>query len=119
MKKYAKSYGVELKPVHKKASYNKKNTTDYIVSGLEKDLPVALLLGQNSKFDGHKVTMPDGYSWPQKSFARHWMTITAIKIDNIKKKTTLKVSTWGGYAYLDLDDCINGEELYQALIYFE
>ena len=119
MKKYAKSCGVKLKPVHKYVAYNKKNTTKYIKSGLKKDLPVALLLGKNHRFDGKKVVQPNGETWNQKSFELHWMTITEIKEDNIKKKTTLKVSTWGGYAYLDLEDCIDGEYLYQALIYFE
>lgn len=119
MKKYAKSCGVNLKPVHKYVAYNKKNTTKYIKSGLKKDLPVALLLGMNHRFDGKKVVQPNGETWNQGSFALHWMTITEIKEDNIKKKTTIKVSTWGGYAYLDLEDCIDGEYLYQALIYFE
>lgn len=119
MKKYAKSCGVELKPVHKHAAYNKKNATKYIISGLKKDLPVALLLGENHRFDGNKVIQPNGESWNQETFTRHWMTITQITIDRIKDKTRLKVSTWGGYAYLDLEDCIDGEHLYQALIYFE
>ena len=36
------------------------------------------------EFDGNKVTQPNGETWNQTTFAMHWMTITAIKIDNIK-----------------------------------
>lgn len=119
MKKYAKDCGVKVKAVREGLKYNKEDATNYIISALEKDLPVAILLRNNKRFDGNKVTQPNGETWNQTTFAMHWMTITAIKIDNIKKKTTLKVSTWGGYAYLDLDDCVAEGKLNWELIYFE
>lgn len=77
-----------------------------------------MLIGINSKLRNIEVTLPNGNHWIQNSFERHWVTITEIKTDNIAQKTTLKVSTWGGYSYLDLDDYINGEQLYAALLYF-
>ncbi len=77
-----------------------------------------MLIGINSKLRNIEVTLPNGNNWIQNSFERHWVTITEIKTDNISQKTVLKVSTWGGYSYIDLDDYVNGEELYAALIYF-
>jgi len=46
------------------------------------------------------------------------VTVTEIKEDKINDKITVKVSTWGGYSYFDLDDYINGETVYICLVYF-
>lgn len=115
---YAKDHEIELKGIHKNGAFNKNNTSDYIRTALDNNLPVAMLIAINSKLRNIEVTLPNGNNWIQNSFERHWVTITEIKTDNIAQKTTLKVSTWGGYSYLDLDDYINGEQLYAALLYF-
>lgn len=45
--------------------------------------------------------------------------ITEMKVDEVKDEVTLKVSTWGGYSYLDLDSFIDGEKIYECLLYFK
>ena len=75
------------------------------------------MIGFNTKTTNIEVTAPDE-TWVQ-DISLHWVTITAIKEDLIKNKTTVKVSTWGGYAEMDLNDIIQGEKLYQAVVYFQ
>lgn len=48
----------------------------------------------------------------------HWVTITEMEIDNIANKYTVKVSTWGRYAYVDLEDYVNNELYWKTLVYF-
>lgn len=59
----------------------------------------------------------DNNSWSQ-SYNMHWVTIAEIKEDLITNKTTMKVSSWGGYAYIDVDDYVDGENLYKAIVFF-
>lgn len=42
-----------------------------------------------------------------------------MEYDNIANKYTVKVSTWGQYAYVDLADYVNGELYWKTLVYFE
>ena len=42
-----------------------------------------------------------------------------IGVNSELDNTVLKVSTWGRYAYLDLDSFIDGEYIYECLMYFE
>ena len=74
-------------------------------------------------FDGSKKrkkgTQPNGAYWTQTTFSFHWVVITELKTDEIAGTSTVKVSTWGGYAYLDLDSFINGEKVYECVLYFE
>jgi hypothetical protein len=116
---YADSCGVQLNAVYKSGAFNKTNTTEYIVEGLKKNIPVAMFIALNEQLKNIKVTSPDGSSWIQESFARHWVTITEIKIDEISGETTLKVSTWGAYAYLSLDDYLAGAWSIDGFMYFE
>lgn len=116
---FAKDKGVVLDGVYDDSEYNKENVVRYITRGLQNDAPVAMLIGFNYDMENIKVTQPNGYSWIQSSFKTHWVTITEMEIDTIKNKVTLKVSTWGGYSYLDLDSFIDGERIYECLLYFQ
>lgn len=78
-----------------------------------------MLIGFNFDMKNIEVTQPYGNSWVQSSFGTHWVTITEMQVDEIKGKVTLKVSTWGGYSYLDLDSFMDGEWIYECLLYFQ
>jgi len=116
---FCKSRGVDLQGVQDKAKYSKENVTNYIMRGLQADAPVAMMMGFNNLLHHIEVVQPNGKWWVQKSFATHWVVITGITIDEITHKTTLKVSTWGGHANLDLDKYMEGERLYECLIWFK
>lgn len=117
--RFAKAKGVAFSGVHGFSRFTKENVINYIESGLKKDAPVAMLIGFNNKLNDIEVVQPNGHSWTQSSFATHWVVITGLKTDDITGKSTIKVSTWGGYAYLDLDAYLKGEKVYQCLLYFE
>ncbi len=76
-------------------------------------------IGVNSELDNTEVIQPNGDSWVQSNFSKHWVTITEMTVDEIQDNIVYKVSTWGGYAYLDLDSFIDGEYIYECLMYFE
>lgn len=78
-----------------------------------------MLIGFNDEMKNILVQQPNGYSWTQSSFATHWVVITELKVDKIQDSVKVKVSTWGGYSYLDLEDFIDGESVYGCLLYFK
>lgn len=119
VEKFAKAKGVAFNGVRDFSRFTKENVIDYIESGLKKGAPVAMLIGFNNKLDDIEVVQPNGHSWRQSSFATHWVVITELKTDDITGKSIAKVSTWGGYSYLDLDAYLKGEKVYQCLLYFE
>lgn len=99
--------------------FTKENAIRYIENGLKKDAPVAMLIGFNNKLNDIEVMQPNGEIWVQSSFETHWVVITELRTDDITGKSIAKVSTWGGYSYLDLDAYLKGEKVYQCLLYFE
>lgn len=104
--------------VNEDSKFSRNNIADFIKNGLIRNSPVAMLIGFNNNLKNIEVQQPNGYSFVQRSFATHWVTVTEIKEDKINDKITVKVSTWGGYSYFDLDDYINGETVYSCLVYF-
>lgn len=123
-----KGQGMEKYVIGKKVLYkgggdgfkfDRNNITEFIKKGLESNSPVAMLIGFNKNLKNILVQQPNGYSFVQSSFATHWVTITELKEDKINDKVTVKVSTWGGFSYLDLDDYIDGETVYSCLVYFK
>gem|GEM_PF-1747329 len=115
---YADACGVSLNPVYKNGQFNKENATEYIIDGLGKNIPVAMFIALNDRLNNTEAFYPDGTPSIQ-NFERHWVTITEIKIDEISGETTLKVSTWGRYAYLSLDDYLAGAWSIDGLMYFQ
>jgi len=67
---------------------------NYIKKGLKSNLPVALLIGFNSKCD----------------YQKHWITMTMIYDDTSTstRKVTVGLSTWGKYAYMNFVRYYNG-----------
>ena len=115
--RFVNANNVGVKAHRNSNQYTNDNVKRYIKDGLKINSPVALMIGFNTKTTNIEVTAPDE-TWVQ-DISLHWVTITAIKEDLIKNKTTVKVSTWGGYAEMDLNDIIQGEKLYQAVVYFQ
>ena len=118
VEKFAKEKGVKLHAVKKLKSFNRENIIDYIKEGLEKDLPVAMLIGTGGSSDV-TITKPNGDEFTGNSFKLHWVTITELEIDESQNYAKVKVSSWGGWGEVDLDDYIQNERLYQGLLYFE
>ena len=110
---------VRFNGIHDNSKFNKKNIINYITKGLKADAPVAMLIGINHKMKDIKVQQPKGEVWIQSSFAAHWVVITELTVDKIKNTAKVKVSTWGGYSYLDLDSFLEGETIYECLLYFQ
>lgn len=119
VEKFASDRGVSISGVRDNSRFTKENVIDYIEEGLENDAPVAMLIGFNDDMKNIQVTQPNGAYWTQTTFSFHWVVITELKTDEIAGTSTAKVSTWGGYAYLDLDSFINGEKVYECVLYFE
>lgn len=113
VEKFASDRGVELKAKLSHKIFNLENITKYIKEGLENDSPVAMLIGTNV-LNNVTITNFDGSSWTQ-DMSLHWVTITELKIKN--KTTKVKVSTWGGWAELDLAEYLE-EWIYEGIIYF-
>ena len=114
---YAEAKEVDLQPKISYKFFTAKNAADYIVEGLEDNKPVAMLIGINFRLQEVEIFGLDGAE-SISSINTHWVTITEIEIDNIKEKYTVKVSTWGEYAYVDLKDYVNGELYWKTLVYF-
>lgn len=113
---YAKNRGVRLSAIPFRGKMNFKNAADYIKNALSENLPVAMLIGLNKRLKSVRYEYPNGNARFH-SFERHWVTITELSEED--GKITLKVSSWGAFAYIDLNDFIDGETLYSALVCFK
>ncbi len=113
---YAKSRGVSLSAIPFCGRMNFKNAADYIKNALSENLPVAMLIGLNKRLKSVKYEYPNGNARFH-SFERHWVTITELSEED--GRITLRVSSWGASAYIDLKDFVDGEKLYSALICFK
>lgn len=118
VEKFGKKHGVDIHPVYDFSWYTAKDKMKYIADGLNSDAPVAMLIGQNPYMRDIEVKYLYNYSYIQDTFEYHWVTVTEIKIDDISKKTTLKVSSWGGYAELDFDDYLKSR-IAKGVLYFK
>lgn len=119
VEEFSRVRGVDFSGVRNTSGFTKENVIDYIESGLKQDAPVAMLIGFNNKLNNIEVVRPNGTSWVQSSFKTHWVVITELTTDEVIGKSTAKVSTWGGYSYLDIDEYLTGENVYECLLYFE
>ncbi|MCI7759555.1 MAG: hypothetical protein MSH49_05970 [[Eubacterium] saphenum] len=113
---YAKSRDVELSAVELCGKVTLENTSDYIKTALSQNLPVAMLIGFNRRLKNVRYVYPSGNALNY-SFERHWVTITELSENG--GKFTVKVSSWGAAAEIDLADFIGGEKIYSALVYFK
>lgn len=103
MVRYARSRGRNWRPV----LYRRRREAAgvFIERALKADVPVALLIGNAAGLRDIRVEYPDGTSYLQKTFSRHWVVITAMKRE--AGRTWIKVSTWGGVAWLPLEACFH------------
>lgn len=113
---YAKSRDVELSAVEFRGKMTLENAANFIKSALSENLPVAMLIGFNSRLKNVQYVYPSGNALNY-SFERHWVTITELSEND--GKITVKVSSWGAFAFIDLADFIGGEKIYSALVYFK
>jgi len=119
IEKFARDRDVELHAVSKYLySFTRETIIDYIKEGLEKDSPVAMLIGTGGS-NNVTITEPDGSEISGNSFKLHWVTITELEVDEINDTAKVKVSSWGGWGEVDLDEYIQNEGVYQGLLYFE
>lgn len=72
----------------------------FIADSLGRDCPVAMLIGRKPAYRWEAVTRPDGSGWLQRHFSLHWVVIT--KLAEREGRVMVKVSTWGGFTWLDL-----------------
>ncbi len=113
---YAKSRGVSLSAVRFRGKMTLGNAADFIKNALSENLPVTMLIGFNRRLKSVRCVFPSGGAMFG-SFERHWVTITEISENN--GKITVKVSSWGAVAEIDLADFIDGEKIYSALVSFK
>lgn len=112
---FSRDRNVKLKAVWKNKKFNFNNIIEYIAEGLERDLPVAMLIGTNGFYPA-AVHYFDKRSSSEKLWM-HWVTITELNIDKDSHIAKVKVSTWGGWAELNLNHFLK-EFFYGGLLYF-
>lgn len=118
MQRYGKDHGLPLKSMRISCKKPREEQVAFIKRGLEKDCPIAMLIGRNHYLDMVSVVRPDGSGWIQTHMSHHWVTITQM-IQESDEKVMLKASTWGGWAFLDLDLWLADSRWPQAMVYFE
>lgn len=101
VKEFALGQHVSLNPVLRTDSWTEANVRDYIAEGLNQESPV-LLLTWNSP-------IPD--------LNAHWVTVTRIYRDN--SGTKIVTSNWAEKQTYDFSTWVNGNSIYQGVIYFE
>lgn len=116
MERYARDRGVALRAVWRDWSFGRRNVLRYVTEGLEKDRPVAMLVGTHP-LRQVEVVYPGRGSYAE-DISLHWVTVTGLKADRETGTVKLEVSTWGGRAILDLDEYMK-ERIYAGVVYFE
>lgn len=113
---FAFSRDTELKAFLCSSRVSKEKAAYFIGEALEKNIPIALLIGLTT-IKNCRIFSPDG-TWNQ-NLSRHWMTITELREDNITGKTLIRVSTWGGYCYLNFDELLSRKNTFGGFVYFQ
>lgn len=116
MERFARDRGVGLRAVWRDGGFSRENVFRYIAEGLKKDRPVAMLTGTH-KIRQVEVTYPDRGIYAE-DVSMHWVTVTGLEVSGEDGTVRLGVSTWGGYALLDLDEYMK-ERIYAGAVYFE
>ncbi len=116
MERFARDRGIRLKAVWREWPFSRGNVLRYLKEGLEKDLPPAMLVGPH-RLEQIQVYYP-GRDSHEEDIRLHWVTVTGLKMDQGQNQVKIKVSTWGGWAWLDLDEYMK-ERIYAGVVYFE
>lgn len=90
--------------------------TEFIRESLRRDCPVAMLIGREPRYEREQVTRPDDVCWMQTHFSMHWVVVT--ELTETGKTVKVKVTTWGGYAWLDLNLWHEAGSLMAGLVSF-
>lgn len=101
IKRFARECGVELKLSNISARRPLEELTAFIRESLGRDCPVAMLIGRKPRYERETVTRPDGSCWIQPRFSLHWVVI--MELAERDNRAMVKVMTWGGYSWLDLE----------------
>lgn len=114
---FAGACGIRLKGRSLVSRRSMEDLTAFIADSLVRDCPVAMLIGRRPRYELETVERPDGFKWRQTDFSMHWVVITMLT----KQAGTVmvKVSTWGGYAWLDLEAWHRAGGLIPGLVSFE
>lgn len=113
---YSRARGVYLKGRRISSRRPVDELASFIAESLRRDCPVAMLTGRQPQYAGELVMRPDGTSWHQKSFAFHWTVITEMKRQN--GRVMVRVSTWGGWSWLNLETWQKSRGLISGLVTF-
>lgn len=89
---------------------------DFIRQAVEQDCPVALLIGTGTALKNIPVVYPWGASFVQTDFSKHWVVVTAL--EQREDGIYIKVSTWGGFAWLPLSACFQTGIIKSRMCYF-
>ena len=114
---FARTRGVALAPKTLSAGFTVKEAAEFIKEGLEMDRPIAMLIGFNKRLKGVSCAFSGGSR--SCSLNAHWVTVTELKEDVSAGKFTVRVSTWGASAEIDLEDYVSGERFCKKLIWFK
>lgn len=116
VERYAKMRGLRLTGKKMGSRRPVEELVGFIRESLGRDCPVAMLIGRRPGYERERVTRPDGSGWLQNHFSMHWVVVTALT----KKNGTVmvKVTTWGGYAWLDLGQWQEAGSLMAGLVSF-
>lgn len=101
VERFAGARGVYLKGRVTRSFRSLDRLTGFLAESLERDCPVAMLIGRKPRYGGELVTRPDGSCWRQRSFGLHWVVVT--ELEKRGDRIMVRVSTWGGWAWLDLE----------------
>lgn len=100
VERYAESCGICMERKWISSRHSMEDVTEFIRESLERDCPVVMLIGRHPRYEKELVQRPDGVSWQQTHFSMHWVVITVLTKQ--EKNVMVKISTWGGYSWLDL-----------------
>lgn len=114
---YGKSQGILLKGKQCSSMRPLSELVAIIRQNLEQDNPVAMLIGRKPRYENTLVVRPDGSGWNQIGFACHWVVITALQ-ETKTGQYQVKVSTWGGSSWLDLNQWQQAGSPLAAIVWF-
>lgn len=102
VERFARSRGIRLRSDRISSRRPLEELTGFIEAALRRNCPVAMLIGRRPRYEQEPVERPDGLCWSQTHFSVHWVVITAM--ENRKNVVMVKVSTWGGWSWLNLNE---------------
>lgn len=116
VERFAQSRGIKMTGRRMSSRHSLEELAEFIGESLERDCPVAMLIGRRPRYEKELVQRPDGVRWQQTHFSMHWVVITMLT----KKEETfmVKVSTWGGYSWLNLKPWHDAGGLLPELVSF-